>query len=80
MTAPRRPKCSDIDGDHVVELAHQTFAPGGTRLGVVAALVAEGWPERLALAKVEKLVSKGRLDYGVSPYYAWPEPAGDTPR
>jgi hypothetical protein len=76
----RRPKCSDIDADHVVELARQSFSHGGVGLGVVAALVAEGWPERLALAKVEKLVSKGRLDYGVSPYYAWPEPEGDTPR
>lgn len=77
---PRRPKCSDIDADHVVDLARQSFSHGGVGLGVVAALVAEGWPERLALAKVEKLVSKGRLDYGVSPYYAWPEPDGDTPR
>lgn len=67
----RRPKCSDIDSDHVVELAARSF-PTSEGQGVVAALMAEGWPEKVALAKVEKLVSKGRLDYGVSPYYAWP--------
>lgn len=72
MTEPRPPKCSDIDADHVVELAGQYFAQGG--LGVVAALVAEGWPEKVALAKVEKLIGMGRLECGVSPYYAWPNP------
>lgn len=66
---PGRPKCSDIDADHVVELA-RAWQGGGP--GVVAALMAEGFPEKVALRKVEKMVAQRRLDCGVSPYYAWP--------
>lgn len=45
--------------------------------GVVEALVTEGIPEKLAVAKVESLCrpKNGRpalLDYGTSSYYAWP--------
>ena len=64
-------KRSDIPDDHVVELARQwvydTKSPG-----VVNALVDEGIPEKLALAKVQHLIQRGLLECGVSPYFAWP--------
>lgn len=60
----------DIDDTHVLALAARWQAEGGP--GVIAALVAEGVPAKLALAKVEHLSERGLLDYGVSPYYAWP--------
>ena len=65
-------QCKDIADDHVVELARQWQDAPLFSLGVVMALVAEGVPEKLAVTKVLKLVSKGRLDYGTSPYHAWP--------
>ena len=40
--------------------------------GVIDALVAEGVPEKVAYAKVLHMVKRRLLDYGVSPYYAWP--------
>jgi len=71
----RRAKCSDIDADHVVELARAWLLDGPP---VVAALVAEGFPEKVALRKVERLVDRGRLSFGTSAYYAWPvEAAAD---
>jgi hypothetical protein len=64
-------KSSDIPDAHVVELARRwAHQPG--QPGVVAALVAEGVPAKLAVHKVERLVARGLLDYGVSPNYAWP--------
>jgi hypothetical protein len=65
-------KRADIPDDHVVELARrwQDAKVGG--VGVVWAMVAEGIPEKLALAKVEHLIDRGLLECGVSPYYAWP--------
>jgi hypothetical protein len=67
-------KRSDISDDRVIELARAwRDAPlGGKPLGVVAALMAEGVPEKVALAKVEHMARRRLLDYGVSPYYAWP--------
>lgn len=63
---------SDIAYDHVVNLARRwRDGPFGTP-GVVAALVAEGVPAKLARAKVEHLSRRGLLDYGVSVDYAWP--------
>lgn len=63
-------KAADITDGHVVELAAAWQREGG--LGVVDRLVAEGVPEKLALHKVERLVDRGRLDFGVSPRFAWP--------
>jgi hypothetical protein len=67
-------KRSDISDDHVIELARAWHdAPLGSKPpGVVAALMAEGVPEKVALAKVEHMVRRRLLDYGVSPYCAWP--------
>ena len=70
-------KRSDIPNDHVVDLARRWRIDA--EQGVVAALVAEGVPEKLALRKVEHLVDKGLLDYGTSPYYAWPTDMEDQP-
>ena len=67
-------KRSDIDDQHVIDLArawHESSDPFVTP-GVVAALVAEGVPERLAVSKVEHMCDRNLLEYGVSPYYAWP--------
>jgi len=66
-------KRSDIDDQHVVDLARAWQDDDHfTTPGVVAALVAEGVPEKLAVSKVERLVDQDRLEYGTSPYYAWP--------
>jgi hypothetical protein len=64
-------KCADIPDEHVIELARCWKEDFG-QPGVVAALVAEGIPKKLAVTKVERLVRRHLLDYGVSPYYAWP--------
>ena len=64
-------KRSDIPDDHVLELA-QRWHQDTTQPGVITALMAEGVPEKVALAKVEHMVRRHLLDYGVSPYYAWP--------
>lgn len=64
-------KRSDIPDDHVIELARRWRDEPGSP-GAVAALIAEGIPAKLALRKVEHLVERGLLDYGVSPYCAWP--------
>lgn len=65
-------KSADIDDQHVIDLAQAWRAgPIGTP-GVVAALVAEGVPGKLAITKVMRLVDRGYLEYGTSPTYAWP--------
>jgi hypothetical protein len=65
-------KRSDIDDEHVVELARRWRERPFECPGVVAALVAEGVPLRLARAKVEHLESRRLLQSGVSVDYAWP--------
>lgn len=67
-------KLSDIDDQHVIDLARawQESEEWLTAPGVVKALVAEGVPEKLAVAKVERMTEKDQLEYGISPYYAWP--------
>lgn len=62
-------KRGDISDEHVLELAAQ--AAGGGE-GVVQRLVDEGWPAKVAIAKVEQMTDRGLLDYGVSPWHAWP--------
>lgn len=64
-------KRSDITDDHVLELARR-WRQDLTQPGVITALMAEGVPEKVALAKIEHMVKRRLLDYGVSPYYAWP--------
>jgi hypothetical protein len=65
-------KLSDIPDDHVIELASRWAASPDAEPGVVQALVDEGVPRKLAIRKVETLAEQDRLDYGVSPNYAWP--------
>lgn len=67
-------KRSDIPDEHVLELARRWKADADAP-GVVRALMAEGIPERLGLAKVEHMIDRGLLECGVSAYYAWPRPA-----
>lgn len=64
-------KRSDVSDEHAIELA-QRWRDDFTQPGVIAALMAEGVPEKVAYAKVLHLVKRGLLDYGVSPYFAWP--------
>jgi hypothetical protein len=65
-------KRSDIPDGHVVDLARQWRADSLGNPGVISALVAEGVPAKLALAKVEHLIQRGLLESGVSPNFAWP--------
>jgi hypothetical protein len=65
-------KRSDIPDDHAIDLARRWKAAPFQQPGVIDALIAEGVPHKVALRKVEHLVARGLLDYGVSPYYAWP--------
>jgi len=64
-------KRSDIPDDHVLGLARR-WREDPAAPGVVRALMSEGIPEKLALAKVEHMISRRLLECGVSPYYAWP--------
>jgi hypothetical protein len=65
-------KSSDIADQHVIDLA-QAWRDNPLQFpGVVQALIEEGVPRKLAYAKVERLSSRGFLDYGVSPSCAWP--------
>lgn len=65
-------KISDIDTQHVVDLAHAWRISKGDGTGVVRALLEEGIPEKLARAKVLKLIDQGILECGTSVDYAWP--------
>jgi hypothetical protein len=65
-------KRSDIPDDHVLELARAWQQAPWRQPGVVAALVAEGIPVKLARAKVLHMVSRDLMDYGVSEDFAWP--------
>lgn len=67
-------KRSDINDDHVIELARAYWLDPDNAPGVIDALIAEGVPEKLAVSKVEQMSDRGILDYGTSPYYAWPDP------
>lgn len=64
-------KRSDITDEHVLTLALR-WREDFCQPGVIAALVAEGVPEKVAYAKVIHMCDRGLLEYGVSPYYAWP--------
>ena len=63
-------KRSDIPDQHAIDLARRWNDPSTP--GAVMALVAEGIPEKLALAKVLHVSERGLLDYGVPPYNARP--------
>jgi len=60
----------DVPDELVIEHAARRRAGGAP--GVVTALMREGVPHNLAYAKVMHLVERGHLDYGTSPYGAWP--------
>jgi hypothetical protein len=65
-------KRSDISDDHVLDLARRWQEHWPDQPGVIASLIAEGVPEKVALAKVLHMTARHLLDYGTSPYYAWP--------
>ena len=64
-------KRSDIDDERVITLA-RAWKADSSRPGVLAALVAEGVPTKVALSKIEHMTDRGLLEYGVSAAYAWP--------
>jgi hypothetical protein len=66
-------KASDIPDQHVLDLAQHWLDSRCNELGVVDALVAEGAPEKLAFAKVERLCRRGLMEYGTTPRFAWPK-------
>ncbi|MEE6273506.1 hypothetical protein V2J56_09125 [Georgenia sp. MJ206] len=88
-------KRADISDEHVLDLARawrdarapveemlsrmQSGQPPRGTPGVVAALVGEGVPEKVALRKVEHMVDRGLLDYGTTPYLAWPVDTPEVP-
>lgn len=63
---------SDIDDQHVIDLAQKWYDRPNKNPGVVAALIGEGVPYDLAMEKVEDLSDRDYLDYGGSAYFAWP--------
>jgi hypothetical protein len=65
-------KRADIPDEHVLDLARAWQQDPHGRPGVIQALMDEGVPRNLAYAKVEHMVTRRLLDYGVSPNYAWP--------
>lgn len=65
-------KRGDIADAHVLDLARAWIADPFEKPGVVEALVAEGVPEKVAVRKVEHMVDRDLLEYGTSPYHAWP--------
>lgn len=65
-------KRSDIPDEHVLDLARRFRLDPYEQPGVVQALVDEGVPEKLAVAKVLHMCKRGLMEYGTSPYYAWP--------
>lgn len=65
-------KRSDIADAHALALAQRWRDDPCGQPGVISALIAEGVPEKVALAKVEHMVQRGLLEYGTSPYHAWP--------
>lgn len=72
----RPTKCSEIPDALVVRLS-EAFLILESETGVVMALVAElGIPEKLARVKVERLIHRRFLEFGTSPYYAWPTHKG----
>jgi hypothetical protein len=43
---------------------------------VLDALVAKGWPEKIVIRRLERMVAKRLLDYGVSVRFPWLTPDG----
>ena len=68
-------KCADIDDALVIRYAAD-FHDRISTTPVGARLVEDGVPPKVATAKIERLVSRGLLNYGVSPNTAWPTGRG----
>lgn len=75
--ARRWQECGRARHAEMVRWLHGGEQPANLAPGVVEALVAEGIPRKLAYAKVLSLCERKNgkpalLEYGTSPYYAWP--------
>lgn len=64
-------KRSDIPDMLVIELARAWTEQRGT--GALAAMVEMGIPAKVAVAKIEQMVTRGLIGYGVSVNFVWPE-------
>jgi hypothetical protein len=69
MSDTRRPKTSDIPDAEILD-ACRAFKAGGPTPDVA---LAHKYPVKVILAKMQKLVDRGWLDYGVSLRTAWVE-------
>ena len=65
-------KRSDISDEHVLELARAWRQAPLKNPGALDALIDEGVPVKVAVAKIEHMVSRRLLNYGVSVRYPWP--------
>jgi hypothetical protein len=65
-------KCSDIKGDEIIS-ASNAFHAGSDKTPDES--LAHKYPVKVILAKMNKLVNRGLLDYGVSLRTAWVEKA-----
>jgi hypothetical protein len=68
-------KRADVDTRTVLRYADD-WKRGQSRIGALDRLFVDGVPEKVAAAKIEQLVEQGLLQYGVSPAFPWPTPAG----
>ena len=65
-------KRSDISDEHVLELARAWRDAPLKKPCALDALIDEGVPVKVAIAKIEHMVSRRLLDYGVSVRCPWP--------
>jgi hypothetical protein len=73
MTAVKR---SDISDREALEACWGFGEP--SRPGGLSVLVGRGYPQKVAEAKLEQLVDRGWLDYGVSVGCPWRTPVGEA--
>jgi hypothetical protein len=65
-------KCSDIPDDEIIAACNAFHAGSGKTPDEA---LAHKYPVKVILAKMDKLVKRGLLDYGVSLRTAWVEKA-----
>jgi hypothetical protein len=69
-----RPQCKDIPDEVILKACDDFFAAmrGDARIAQTPdEALADRWPPKLILAKMESMVRRGLLEYGVSLRTAW---------
>jgi hypothetical protein len=64
-------KRSDISDEHVLELC-RAWQRGIGAPGALQALLDEGVPHKVGLAKIYHMADRGLVEWGVSAAYPWP--------